>query len=108
MPETWRVADGFPSGLRRDADGTLRASLPVAPSMVGFRARSDGTWRPGFPHLVDALTLLVLFGFGLRGWLHLRGVVSGRRGDPGRGGEGTPVGGVAGPGPAGPPREADA
>jgi hypothetical protein len=78
-PPGWRVADGFPSGLRRDDAGTLRATLPVSPSMVGFRARTDGVWRPGFPLLIDALTLAVLLGFALRGWIHLRGVVAGRR-----------------------------
>jgi hypothetical protein len=82
VPPSWRVADGFPSGLRRGDDEALRATLSVSPSMVGFRARTDGSWRPGFPLLIDALTLVILLAFALRGWFHLRGVVSDRREDP--------------------------
>ena len=79
-PEAWRISDGFPTGLARGADGLLRAELPVAPAMVGLRARTDGGWSPGLPLLVDLVALSVLLAFAGAGWLHLRGVVASRRG----------------------------
>ena len=75
LPEEWRIADAFPSGLRADPDGGYGVSLPAVPAMIGFRARSDGTWRPGFPFLIDLLTLGVLIVFAGAGWRHLSGVV---------------------------------
>ncbi len=78
VPEGWVIADGFPSGLRRDEPGVYTVALPAAPAMVGFRARTDGRWSPGVPLLIDVLTVLLLLGFAAFGWRHLQGVVSGR------------------------------
>lgn len=74
VPPEWAVAEGFPSGLRADEPGVWAVSLSVAPSMVSFRARTDGRWRPGFPHLVDLLTVLVLGAFAFIGRRHLKGL----------------------------------
>ena len=74
LPEGWMVSEGFPSGLRPDDDGSWSVGLQVAPSMVGFRGRSDGRWRPSLPLMVDLLTVLVLCGFSTVGWRHLSGV----------------------------------
>lgn len=74
LPEGWMVSEGFPSGLRPDDDGSWSVGLQVAPSMVGFRGRSDGRWRPSLPLVVDLLTVLVLCGFSTVGWRHLSGV----------------------------------
>ena len=76
LPTDWRVSEGFPSGLRRTESGAYSVSLPVIPSMIGFRASADGEWRPGIPLLVDVLTLTILLGFAAFGWRHLQGVVS--------------------------------
>jgi len=73
VPEEWAVSEGFPSGLRRsEEDGVHLVSLTVAPSVIGFRASTDGRWRPGFPVLVDVLTVLILVCFLGAGWRHLR------------------------------------
>ncbi len=72
VPEAWAVTEGFPSGLRPAEAGGYAVSLTVAPSVIGFRARTDGAWRPGFPLLVDALTLAILLVFVGLGWRHLR------------------------------------
>ena len=72
VPEEWTVTEGFPSGLRASGPGGYVVSLSVAPSIVGFRARTDGDWRPGFPLLVDVLTILILVTFAGFGWRHLR------------------------------------
>ena len=74
LPEGWIVSEGFPSGLRLDGDGSWSVGLQVTPSMVGFRGRSDGTWRPSVPLVVDLLTVLILLGFSAVGWRHLSGV----------------------------------
>lgn len=74
VPADWTPSEGFPSGLRRGADGAYVASLPVVPAMVGFRGRSDGVWRPGLPILIDVLTLTILLAFSIVGWGHLRRV----------------------------------
>lgn len=72
VPDEWVVTEGFPSGLRASGPGGYVVSLSVAPSIVGFRARTDGGWRPGFPLVVDLLTVLVLVTFAGFGWRHLR------------------------------------
>ena len=72
VPVGWAVSEPFPSGLRANAATSYTASLPVTPAMVGFRARTDGAWRPGFLHLVDLTTLLVLLVFGGFGWRHMK------------------------------------
>lgn len=78
VPDDWRVQDAFPSRLR-SADGRITGSLPVVPAVVLVRARTDGAWRPGLPDLVDLITLVVLAGFCLVGWRHLRSVVEENR-----------------------------
>ncbi len=74
LPEGWIVSEGFPSGLRRDDDGAWSVGLQVTPSMVGFRGRSDGAWRPSVPLVIDLMTVLFLLGFSAVGWHHLSGV----------------------------------
>ena len=54
-------------------------SLPVTPAMISFRASTDGRWVPGFPLVIDALTVALLLGFAAFGWRHLQGVVAARR-----------------------------
>lgn len=76
VPEEWVVTEGFPSGLRASGPGDHVVSLAVAPSIVGFRARTDGRWRPGVPLVVDFLTVLVLVTFAGFGWRHLRSVAA--------------------------------
>lgn len=85
VPDTWAVSEGFPSGLRSEdddaGDGSSGesvhvVSLTVAPSVVAFRAATDGRWRPGFPLLVDVLTVLILASFIGAGWRHLRSVAA--------------------------------
>lgn len=74
VPESWSVSEGFPSGLRAVDDGVWAVSLTVAPSVVGFRAGTDGRWRPGLPLLVDVLTVLILASFIGAGWRHLQSI----------------------------------
>lgn len=76
VPDEWVVTEGFPSGMRPSGPGGQVVSLAVAPSIVGFRARTDGRWRPGFPLFVDVLTLLILGTFAAFGWRHLREVAA--------------------------------
>lgn len=72
LPRAWRLSEGFPSTIRAEEAGVWSATLPVTPAFVGFRARADGTWRPGLTVLVDAVTLAILAGFVAFGWRHLR------------------------------------
>lgn len=74
LPEAWRLSEGFPSTLRTEEPGVWSVALPVTPAFVGFRARADGSWRPGPTHLVDLVTLTLLVAFTLLGWRHLRSV----------------------------------
>ena len=74
LPEGWTISEGFPSGLRTNDDGTWSVRLQVAPSMIGFRGRSDGAWRPSIPLAVDFVTLIFLVGFSFVGWRHLSDV----------------------------------
>lgn len=74
LPEGWAVLDAFPSGLRTDDEGVWTASLSVVPAYVRLNVATDGRWRPGLPHLIDVLTILILGGFALVGWRHLRRV----------------------------------
>lgn len=76
IPTEWRIAEGFPSGLRPDADGVLTVDLQVTPAFVGFRARSDGAWRPGVPLMVDLIMVVILGVFATFGLRHLRRVVA--------------------------------
>jgi hypothetical protein len=91
VPNGWRVTESFPTGLSRggsvrddgtgnaEGAGVHRVELPVTPAMVAFRASTDGRWHPGFPLVIDVLTVVLLLGFAAFGWRHLQGVVSGRR-----------------------------
>ena len=72
LPSSWSVSEGFPTGLSLGPDGTYSVDLPVAPSVVSLRGRSDGAWRPGLPLVLDLMAGVVLVVFGLRGWRHLR------------------------------------
>jgi hypothetical protein len=73
VPEGWTVSEGFPSGLRGDGLGGYTTTLPVVPSMVSVRGRSDGTWRPSVNLIVEILAGTFLLGFALLGWRHLGG-----------------------------------
>lgn len=75
IPPEWSVSGSFPTGLRL-VDEALTGELAVVPSVVSVRGRTDGAWRPGLATTFDALALLVLVGFGVVGWRHLRGVVA--------------------------------
>jgi hypothetical protein len=73
VPEGWTVSEGFPSGLRGDGPGGYATTLPVVPSMVTVRGRSDGAWRPGVNLIVEILAGASLLGFAFLGWRHLGG-----------------------------------
>jgi hypothetical protein len=79
IPPEWSVAGSFPTGLR-PVEEALTGELAVVPSVVSVHGRTDGTWRPGLATTFDVLALLILFGFGVVGWRHLRGVVREARG----------------------------
>lgn len=79
IPPEWRVSGSFPTGLRL-VDEALTGELAVVPSVVSMRGRTDGAWRPGLATIFDGLALLILVGFGVVGWRHLRGVVREARG----------------------------
>lgn len=79
VPAGWAMAEGFPSGLRPNDAGVWEVSLPVVPSVVRMRGRSDGARRVGLPLVVDVLTLSLLLAFAFFGWRHLRGVVRAAR-----------------------------
>ncbi len=76
LPPEWSVAEGFPTGLEANDEGVYTVSLPVVPSMVSARGRTDGTWRPGLPLLIDVLTVVVLLVFSFVGWRHLAKVAA--------------------------------
>ena len=76
LPPDWSISEGFPTGFEASEEGVYTVSLPVVPSMVSARGRTDGTWRPGLPLLIDMLTVGVLLAFGLVGWRHLSRVTA--------------------------------
>lgn len=76
VPEAWAVVEGFPTGLARAEPGVYATDLRVVPSMVSFRARSDGAWRPGAKLLVDVVALVILLVTCVVGWRHLREVAA--------------------------------
>lgn len=72
LPNGWTLSEAFPSGFRADSAGDQVVSLAVIPSVVGFRANTDGQWRLGFPLVVHLLMATILIAFGWRGLRHLR------------------------------------
>lgn len=83
LPDTWSVSGAFPTGLAETEKGRWEVDLSVVPALVSLRGRSDGAWRPGLPQALDALALVLLLGFGLVGWRHLREMAgSGRSASP--------------------------
>jgi hypothetical protein len=76
LPPEWSVSEGFPTGLEANGDGVYTVALPVVPSMVSARGRTDGTQRPGLPLVIDLLTAVILLAFGLMGWRHLKETAS--------------------------------
>lgn len=75
VPEWWRVAGTFPSGLRAATPGVWSGDLQVVPAFVSISARTDARWRPGLPWALDVATVLILVGVSFVGWRHLSGVV---------------------------------
>jgi len=80
VPSYWAVTEGFPTGFRPASEDYLAVDLAVAPSVISLRARTDGTWRPGVPLLLDILAGIILAGFLFIGWRHLRESASEGRG----------------------------
>ena len=76
VPTDWVVVEGFPTGLIEVEPDVFMTDLPVVPSMVSLRGRSDGAWRPGVKLLIDLLTLAILLVVGAVGWRHLREVAA--------------------------------
>ncbi len=72
VPEGWAVSEAFPAGLREGAPGVFEATLPVIPSLLTLRGRTDGRWRPGAGLVVELLTALVLTGLGVVTWRRVR------------------------------------
>jgi hypothetical protein len=72
VPESWTVAEGFPTGFREREPGVFAVALPVVPSVVSLRGRTDGAWRPGVQLIVNLLVAAILVGFGLAGWRRFR------------------------------------
>ena len=71
LPPEWSVSEGFPTGFEANEEGAYVVSLPVVPSMVSARGRTDGTWRLGLPLVIDLLTVVILLAFSFVGWRHL-------------------------------------
>lgn len=71
LPPEWSVAEGFPTGLAANEEGLYVVSLPVVPSMVSARGRTDGARRLGLPLVIDLLTAAILLTFSFVGWRHL-------------------------------------
>ncbi len=73
LPPEWRVLEGFPTGMTATGEpGVYRVDLQVVPSLLSFRARSDGAWRPGLPLVLDVLGLGLLLAFSVVGWRYMR------------------------------------
>lgn len=73
LPPGWRVAEGFPTGLRpTDTPDVWAVELAVVPAVLSLRARTDGRWRPGLPALLDVAAVLVVVAFSVVGLRHLR------------------------------------
>ena len=76
LPPEWSVAESFPTGMEINEEGVYTVALPVVPSLVSARGRTDGTWRPGLPLTIDLLTAAILLASSFMGWRHLRGAAS--------------------------------
>lgn len=77
LPPEWSVTEGFPSHLRRtDRPGVYDVDLSVVPSVISFRGRLDGAWRPGVPLLLDLSAAVILLAFSAVGLRHLRAVAA--------------------------------
>jgi hypothetical protein len=75
LPPEWTVTEGFPTGLSAAGEpGMYSVDLSVVPAVVSFRGRSDGRWRPGLPLALEVLAGMIMMGFALYGWRHLRRV----------------------------------
>lgn len=76
VPARWRLSEAFPTGLEGgEAAAGVRGyevDLQVVPSVVSFRGRADGTWRPGLPLVLDLGAGLLLLAFAVVGARHLR------------------------------------
>jgi hypothetical protein len=72
LPEEWEPHELFPTGMRRQPDGSYGVSLPVVPALLSFRSATGGGWTPGLPLLLDVMTLVVLAAFSAFGWRHMR------------------------------------
>lgn len=73
LPPGWAVLEGFPTGLAATGEpGVYRVELPVIPAVLSFRARADGTWRPGLAFVLDGVAVAFLLAFALVGFRHLR------------------------------------
>ena len=76
FPPEWSISEGFPTGLEANEQGVYTVALPVVPSMVSARGRTDGTRRPGLPLVIDLLTAAILLAFSFMGWRHLKRAAS--------------------------------
>ncbi|HSM59906.1 MAG TPA: hypothetical protein VK849_03870 [Longimicrobiales bacterium] len=77
VPPEWSVTEGFPSRFATsDEPGVYAVELPVVPSVISFRGRSDGAWRPGVPLLLDLLAGVIILAFSTVGLRHLRRVAA--------------------------------
>ncbi len=76
LPPEWSVSEGFPTGLEANDEGVYTVALPVVPSMVSARGRTDGTRGPGLPLVIDLLTAAILLAFSFMGWRHLKRATS--------------------------------
>jgi len=77
LPPEWSLTEGFPSRIRRtDRAGVYEVDLSVVPSVISFRGRVDGAWRPGVPLLLDLSAALILLVFSAVGLRHLRAVAA--------------------------------
>lgn len=71
VPSEWTVTEAFPTALARPgAGGTLRAGLPVVPSVVTLRFR-QGSRGVSLPLLANVLAAACLALVGIAGWRQL-------------------------------------
>lgn len=75
-PPDWSPTESFPTGIVARGTGEYGVELAVPPSVISLRARTDGTWRPGVPLVLDVLAGAILLVFVVVGWRHLRAAAS--------------------------------